>query len=104
MDLVSYIRQYNLCRRGDDTIDAPDPKKLGEALAALCDYTERLEADLETLIHLNEGVEDGGAGVSGEDWEIASYALESPIRYETQWRLTPANSTLPVMTNSQRRN
>ena len=66
MDLVSYIRQYNLWRRGDDTIETPDPKKLGEALAALCDYAERLEAALETLINLNNAADGGSSPV---EWE-----------------------------------
>lgn len=36
----------------------------------------RLRSALLTLINLNNGIADGGDGITGEDWEIAGYALE----------------------------
>lgn len=36
---------------------------------------DRLNGALQTLINLNSGIADGGDGITGEDWEIASYAL-----------------------------
>lgn len=38
---------------------------------------KRLEAALIILINLTEGLADGGVGITGEDWEIASYAIQS---------------------------
>lgn len=37
----------------------------------------RLQSAMITLINLNEGLADGGVGITGEDWEIAGYALRS---------------------------
>ena len=37
MKTIDYLRQYNKWRRGDDSIDQPDPKVLGEQIdAAIC--------------------------------------------------------------------
>lgn len=45
---IAFLRRYNAWRRGDETIEQPDPKTIGEALEAVCDALEKaLEATPE---------------------------------------------------------
>lgn len=48
-------------------------------LSTIPPYVQKLQQALGTLINLHHGQEEGGEGVTGEDWEIASSALTPPL-------------------------
>ena len=44
-EVTTILRQFNEWRRGDDeTIEQPEPREIGEAIAAAVEMIERLEA------------------------------------------------------------
>ena len=49
--LVSEVRRYNAWRRGDESQEMPEPKRIGEALDALCDRVEELEEVVRAARH-----------------------------------------------------
>lgn len=49
--------------------------ELRQVVAKILAERDRLNGALQTLINLNDGRNEGGDGITGEDWEIASYAL-----------------------------
>jgi hypothetical protein len=40
-EALEFVRAFNLWRRGDETLDQPDPKELGIAIDVLCDSVEQ---------------------------------------------------------------
>ena len=49
MNLASELRAYNRWRRGDDSIQQPEPKRLGEVIANAASELERLQV-MEKLV------------------------------------------------------
>jgi hypothetical protein len=45
-EIVTFLRDFNRWRRGDDSIPQPQPGKAGEAIDAACAHIERLEQEL----------------------------------------------------------
>ena len=45
MDQCERLRQYNRWRRGDDDVQQPDPKELGELIDSVADRLEVLERE-----------------------------------------------------------
>lgn len=45
MTQAEQLREYNAWRRGDDTLQQPDPKELGELLDGVADRLEVLELE-----------------------------------------------------------
>jgi len=42
-EVAAFLRQFNEWRRGDDDIEQPDPREIGEAIDAAVEMIERLE-------------------------------------------------------------
>jgi hypothetical protein len=42
---VNFLRTFNRWRRGDQTLEQPCPRVVGEMIDAACDEIERLERD-----------------------------------------------------------
>jgi len=45
-DIITFLRAFNLWRRGDDSITQPQPGMAGKMIDAACDHIERLEQEL----------------------------------------------------------
>ena len=43
-ETAATLRQYNEWRRGDETVEQPDPREIGEAIDAAIEMIDRLEA------------------------------------------------------------
>ena len=62
-EAIATLRAFNAWRRcNDGTLDHPGVKLIGQALDALCDHTERMDAEIEQIkvtlanphaVHLN---------------------------------------------------
>jgi hypothetical protein len=53
--IIDNLRSYNKWRRGDETIDMPNPHSIGIWIDKICDESERLAIELEeTKKALNE--------------------------------------------------
>lgn len=50
IEVITLVRRYNAWRRGDGS-EQPQPYQIGQALDALCDHAERLEAELAAQKH-----------------------------------------------------
>jgi chromosome segregation ATPase len=44
-DTIESLRKYNLWRRGDESINQPDPKDIGIWIDEICEITEKLERE-----------------------------------------------------------
>lgn len=47
MKTIEYLRMYNKWRRGDDSINQPDPKELGEYIEKACNELEEVECAID---------------------------------------------------------
>ena len=46
---IDNLRSYNKWRRGNETVDMPDPKNIGIWIDEICDETERMAMEIEEI-------------------------------------------------------
>ena len=49
-EVTAKLRVFNAWRRGDETIEQPDPREIGEAIDAAVEMIERMDGALESLL------------------------------------------------------
>ena len=49
-EAIAFVRRYNHWRRGGD-MEQPEPYEIGQAIDALCDHAERMEAEIAVWKH-----------------------------------------------------
>lgn len=49
-ETIEFVRNFNRWRRGDESLDMPNPQRVGEALDDLCDLAEKLERERNELL------------------------------------------------------
>jgi len=61
-DTIENLRKYNLWRRGDESINQPDPKDIGIWIDEICEIARKLERERDEardqLIHLRSCIYD----------------------------------------------
>ncbi len=40
-EIITFLRAFNRWRRGDEDLEQPDARKVGEMIDAACDYLEQ---------------------------------------------------------------
>jgi len=45
-ETITFLREFNRWRRGDEDLVQPCARKVGEAIDAVCDHIEQLQKDL----------------------------------------------------------
>lgn len=50
-EAIAFVRRYNEWRRGYQGIEQPQPYQIGQALDALCDHAERMNAEIAVWKH-----------------------------------------------------
>ena len=48
-EAIAFLRRYNQWRRCNDDSEMPHPKDIGQALDALCNHAERMDAEIEQI-------------------------------------------------------
>lgn len=48
-DVIALVRRYNRWRKGEDTLEMEHPKRIGEALDAICDLAEKMQAERDEM-------------------------------------------------------
>ena len=49
-ETAAILRQFNEWRRGDETVEQPDPREIGEAIDAAVEMIERIDEAMESLL------------------------------------------------------
>jgi|688.fasta_scaffold704656_4 hypothetical protein len=58
-EAIAFLREFNLWRRGNDSIPQPQPGKASEAIDAACAHIERLERERDELRQALREIADG---------------------------------------------
>jgi len=82
---IRVLRDYNLWRRGDEDMDQPDPREIGEAIDSVLVAIQKVEADLDE--ERKEGEEQARLLGMGSEREAKLIAERDLWRSEAQrWR------------------
>jgi hypothetical protein len=52
-EVITFLREFNRWRRGDEDLEQPDARKVGEMIDAACERIERLEMALQEIATLD---------------------------------------------------
>jgi hypothetical protein len=82
---IQVLRDYNLWRRGNEDMDQPDPREIGEAIDSVLVTIQKAEADLDE--ERKEGEEQARLLGMGSEREAKLIAERDLWRAEAQrWR------------------
>ena len=82
---IRVLRDYNLWRRGNEDMDQPDPREIGEAIDSVLVAIQKVEADLDE--ERKEGEEQARLLGMGSEREAKLIAERDLWRSEAQrWR------------------
>jgi len=52
-ETITFLREFNRWRRGDEHLEQPDARKVGDMIDAACERIERLEMALQEIATLD---------------------------------------------------
>jgi hypothetical protein len=61
---IENLRKYNLWRRGDESIEQPDPKDIGIWIDEICEIAEKLERERDEAREQNAKLRDIAGGLA----------------------------------------
>lgn len=73
---IETVRRYNVWRRGDDSIEQPEPKAIGDALDAICDIAEHLSRENARMRQVLLRISYPETGTPDEHADIGDFAGE----------------------------